>query len=239
MQLRSKWCIGVLGGMGPLAAASFTSRIVQLTSAPVDQDHLPVVLYNDPSIPDRSQGALGTGPSPLPAMLDGIRFLVDSGARFIAIPCNTAHLWYEQLVAASPVPVLNIVDAVVGTLKRDFGTRLRIGLLGTKATIQLNLYQRALAAAGIRFVVPSAHEIDAFSARAIAAVKANDAEAARIFATSAVSELVENGAEVVALVCTELPLALPHEQRLILKIPMRDSIEALASEAIRRFRLGE
>jgi aspartate racemase len=64
--------LGVLGGMGPLATADFLSKLVENTSAQTDQEHIPVLLYGDCTIPDRTQSIMGKGPSPLPQLLDGI-----------------------------------------------------------------------------------------------------------------------------------------------------------------------
>ena len=105
--------LGVLGGMGPMAGATFAARVVALTPAARDQDHIPLVLCNDPRVPDRSSARLGQGEDPLPAMLRGLRLLERAGATLVAIPCNTAHLWYDQLAAATSLPVLHIVGRVL------------------------------------------------------------------------------------------------------------------------------
>src|SRR5687768_12963046 len=100
--------LGILGGMGPLAGAAFAARLVALTPAERDQDHVPALLCNDPRVPDRSSARLGQGEDPLEAMAAGVRLLERAGASLIAIPCNTAHLWYEQLAARTQVPLLHI-----------------------------------------------------------------------------------------------------------------------------------
>src|SRR5689334_8554805 len=110
--------LGVLGGMGPLAGAAFVTRLVALTPAERDQEHVPVLLCNDPRIPDRSSARLGQGEDPLDSMLRGLRLLEGAGASLIAIPCNTAHLWYEQLAQRARVPLLHIVEAVCDDLER-------------------------------------------------------------------------------------------------------------------------
>ena len=93
--------LGVLGGMGPLATADFLRKLVKKTPAGIDQEHIPVLLYGDCTIPDRTANIVGGGLSPLPKLLDGIRFLNESGAKVICIPCNSAHCWYEEMQAAS------------------------------------------------------------------------------------------------------------------------------------------
>ena len=78
-------CLGVLGGMGPLAGVHFLRRLIEMTPASRDQEHIPVLLRNDPRVPDRTAAMLAGGKSPLPDMMQGIALLEDAGADCIAI----------------------------------------------------------------------------------------------------------------------------------------------------------
>lgn len=225
--------LGVLGGMGPLAGAAFVARVVALTPATCDQDHIPVILCNDPRVPDRSTARLGQGADPLAAMVRGVRLLERAGAALIAIPCNTAHLWYEQLAASTALPVLHIVESVCSDLRRLGAERCRVGLMGTAATLQLGLYRGPLARYGFD-VLPTEREDVRLCTEAIDAVKANDAAAGFAPAAACIQRLVQRGAEVVVLGCTELPLAVPHAQRAAFDVLLTDSIDALARAAIER-----
>lgn len=224
--------LGVLGGMGPLAGAKFVLRLVQLTPAGSDQEHIPVLLCNDPEIPDRSSACMGDGPSPLPAMLRGIETLVAGGVDYIAIPCNTAHLWFDQLQAASPVPLLHIVVSVVADLRRQGVTHGKVGILGTPATIAMGLYQRYLSAAGYEPIELSPEDVQRLCVPAIAAVKGNRIDEAFAPAAEGVRLLAQQGTKAVVLGCTELPLAVPPERRAEFGIVLTDSIDALALEVI-------
>jgi aspartate racemase len=228
--------LGILGGMGPMAGAAFAMRLAALTPADRDQDHIPALLLNDPRIPDRSTARMAGGESPLPYMRAGIEFLNASGARLIAIPCNTAHLWYEELAAASKCPVLHIIEAVVEDLKRQGVARGRIGLMGTTATLALGLYQQTLERHGYECILPQADEVESLCMESIRAVKANRLEDALAPAVECVRRLQARGADAVALGCTELPLAIPHAARAGLGIVLTDSIDALALAAIERYR---
>ena len=108
--------LGVLGGMGPLASAQFMVRLTLLTPAEQDQDHIPTVLWSDPRVPDRTAARLAGGADPLPALLRGIRGLEAAGCGAIAIPCNTAHGWFDAMQAATALPILHIVDAAAAEL---------------------------------------------------------------------------------------------------------------------------
>jgi aspartate racemase len=224
--------LGVLGGMGPLAGAAFALRMVQLTPVDSDQQHIPVLLCNDPGIPDRSSAFLGHGPSPLPAMLRGIGTLVAGGSDCIAIPCNTAHLWFSELQAASPARLLHIVDAVVADLRRQGVTQGKVGILGTPATVAMGLYQCHLRAAGYEPIEPSPEDVQRLCVPAIAAVKANRIDDAFAPAAEGIRLLAQQGARAVVLGCTELPLAVPAQRRREFDVVLTDSIDALALEAI-------
>lgn len=228
--------LGVLGGMGPLAGATFATRLVRLTEVARDQDHIPVLLLNDPTVPDRTQARLSGGQSPLPAMLRGLDTLVRANVDLIAIPCNTAHLWFDELQAACPRPILHIVQAVIEDLRRRGVDHGPVGVLGTPATIRSALYQDALRTAGYEPVVPDLDEIDRVVAPAIAAVKANRLDEARGPVAQAIERLRRQGVRAVVLGCTELPLAVPHATRASAGVVLTDSIDALALMAIDRLR---
>ena len=228
--------LGVLGGMGPMAGATFMQRLTALTDAEFDQQHVPAILWSDPRIPSRSKGYLKQGPDPFPWMLGAVKVLADIGAQTIVIPCNTAHLWYQPLAAASPVPILHIVQAVVADLRRQGVHQGRVGLMGTAATLKLGLYQQVLEAAGYQCLVPTEEELDAHCCNSIALVAANRPAEALAPATACVRSLKARGADVVVLGCTELPLAIPHLCRPELGVPVVDSIDALALAAIEWYR---
>lgn len=230
-------CLGVLGGMGPLAGAHFAVRLVELTPGACDQEHVPVLLRNDPRIPDRTKAWLCGGPSPLPEMIRGIAMLQEAGASCIAIPCNTAHLWFDQLQAATGARLIHIVDSVVRDLRRQGVTEGAVGILGTRATLETGLYQRALAQAGYEGFVPAREQILDDCTSAIEAVKANRLHDAYEPVTRAIESLVAEGARAVVLGCTELPVAVPESRRAGFGVVITDSIDALAREALRQFHL--
>ncbi|NYT66259.1 aspartate/glutamate racemase family protein [Alcaligenaceae bacterium] len=220
--------VGVLGGMGPMAAAVFMCRLIALTPVRHDEEHIPAILWNDPRIPDRRLAYFHNGKDPMPWITHAIGHMQNAGAKVIAIPCNTVHLWYDQIVANSPIPVLHIVQAVIDDLHRKGIYSGRIGLMGTALTLQLGLYQGFLQAQGYTCIVLNDEQVHEHCSEPIRLVKLNRVEEAYQPAAVGVSLLKELGADAVILGCTELPIAVPHHRRSELGVPVIDSIDALA-----------
>lgn len=200
--------LGVLGGMGPLATADFMRKLTELTPASRDQDHLPVLVYSNPQVPDRSTAIMGKGESPLPALLGGIARLQDAGAEAIAIPCNTAHYWYDEMAAAARVPILHIVGSVSEALRGKGLEGGTVGVMGTAGTLHTGIYQGYLQRRGYTCVLPSEAEMIELVMPGIVSVKAGDLTAAKRVLDDAAQRLCARGARMVVLGCTEIPLAL-------------------------------
>ncbi|MDQ2955857.1 MAG: amino acid racemase [Actinomycetota bacterium] len=236
----SNWlsALGVLGGMGPLATAHFYQQLIALTPAERDQDHLPVVLWADPSVPDRTAAVLGQGDSPVPAMLRGIRWLQAAGTDLVAVPCNTAHAFFDQIVTHTEVRLIDMVLESVRTAQCEQPAAGKVGVLCTEGTRVAQLYERAARTQDVELV-----QVDARTQRrsvdvAIGLVKARPADhdalaAAAEHITLAAARLVELGAEVVIAACTEIPLVMSGASRIV---PMIDSTGCLAAAALAALR---
>jgi aspartate racemase len=220
--------LGILGGLGPAASVYFYRIITEHTQTARDQDHLDIVLVSSASIPDRTEFILGKSEnSPLPSMIDGVRKLTAAGAELIAIPCNTAHYFYDQIEKASPVPVLNIVRETVALAKKA-GVR-KLGIMATAGTVITGAYQHACLENGISFVIPSERSQETLMDiiyGSIKTAKAPDMEAFR----GVCDELYNNGADALVLGCTELSL-IPTDD--LTQYRFIDSLLVLAARAIR------
>jgi aspartate racemase len=230
--------LGVLGGMGPLATADFLAKLAAETPAVRDQDHIPYVAWGVPQIPERPAAILHGGESPLPQMLRGIAALKQAGATVVAIACNTAHYWHDDLVQQGGLPILHIADAVCGMLAERGITTGKVGLLGTDGTIKAGFFQQRFAARGLDCVLSGRAEQDQLVLPAIAAVKANDLARAHELAVNAVARLIDGGAQAVVLACTETPVAIdfadsPVNARCI------DATRALARACVHWHRAGK
>jgi aspartate racemase len=217
--------VGVLGGMGPRATVDFLQKLVDLTPAERDQDHLRVVVDSNPKIPDRSSCILHGGEDPTPALVATAQNLERAGADFLVIPCNTAHHFLDSIRRAVKIPVLDITEAVA---RRAEGLSV-VGLLATRATVVAGLYQRALGRRGCRVVVPSPPRQELVD-RAIRAVKAGDlGSQVRAWVREAGLELVASGAQALVLGCTEIPLVVDAREW---TVPVLDSTALLAEAAV-------
>ncbi len=199
--------VGVLGGMGPLATVDFMRKVIAATPAQRDQDHVPLVVYSVPQVPDRTTAIATGSDDPFPVLLAGMRALEQAGAELIVMPCNTAHAWFDRLAASTDLTLIHIAEAVRTSLDRQPDAGSRIALMATEGTLRTGIYQRALATR-TRSVITPAPAVQEAIGNAIAAVKAGDLDRARSLAEPAAEALCVEGAETLLLACTELPIAL-------------------------------
>ncbi|GAA4115788.1 aspartate/glutamate racemase family protein [Streptomyces hundungensis] len=232
MVRRVRPALGILGGMGPLATADFYRRLVARTPAASDQGHLPVLMWADPSVPDRTAALLGQGPSPVPALVAGARWLKLAGARCVAIPCNTAHAYADQVAKTAGVEVLDMIQAALLSASGVGPSTSRVGILATRGTRRARLYEKAGARLGIDVLQVPVQLQSAYVDPAIRAVKAG-AELTRPEQqiAAAAGALRELGAQVVIAACTEIPLISGVAARIV---PVVDSTEALVDAAVSR-----
>jgi aspartate racemase len=223
--------LGVLGGMGPLATVDFLGKLVAETPAQRDAEHVPMLVYSVPQIPDRPAAILGDGESPLPAMLAGIRTLRNAGATCLAIACNTAHYWHDELIAQGGLPILHMADAACAQLAAGGTGPGAIGLIATQGTLAAGFYQQRLADNGYTAVINTPAEQERYVLPAIAAVKRNDLAAAHALALDACAALAKAGAQAVILACTEIPPALEFRPTAT-AVPCIDATRALARACV-------
>jgi aspartate racemase len=230
--LNMKKVLGVLGGMGPLATVDFLKKLIEETPAARDEDHIPVVAWSVPQIPSRPAAITAGGESPLPAMLDGIRTLKTAGAVAIAIPCNTAHYWYDEMVRDGGLPIVHIADAALAELEARRISGKTIGLIATKGTLAAGFFQQRLTARGYQYLTNSDADIDELVLPAIVHVKRNELDAAAKLLGAAVDRLMAAGAHGVILACTETPVVLDRLAPM-LSAQCVDATRALARSCVK------
>ncbi len=200
----SEKMLGILGGMGPLATAYFTKLIVEMTDADKDQKHIPMMIFNDTSIPDRTEFILDdTKDNPVPKLVSDAKILESTGVCNIAIPCNTAHYFYQEIQKAVNIPVINIVEETVKYISEHYSEGTRVGILATKGTIASKVYQNFCDKYGLSYIVPSAKLKEVLMSVIYDQVKMGKSVSEKDF-TSIISIMKNSGADVVILGCTEL-----------------------------------
>ncbi len=215
--------IGVLGGMGPEATVDLMAKIIKSTPASRDQDHIPILVYSDPTTPDRTAYLLGRGENPLPFLIRGAKTLQDMGADIIVIGCNTAHYFYEDIVRAVSVKVLHIAREVkVYVEKRGVH---RVLVLATDGTRVARIYDE---------VAPEVLYPDEIHQRfvmdAIYSLKAGRYDDARSAFLKVLDYAERLDVDAVILGCTELPVI---AGRVETGINLIDATLVLARAAVR------
>ena len=209
--------IGILGGMGPLATADLFRKITLLTDASCDNEHIRVYIDSNARIPDRTAAILSGGPDPVPEMAS-------------AMPCNTAHYFLPRLQAMTSLPFLSMLEATAKTCAKDFPGKTA-AILATKGTLATGLYEKALAAQGVRCLVPDTGEQDVLMHLIYDIVKASKPlEPEQGVWQALLDGLRARGADYFILGCTELPIiadTLPQPG------PFVDPTAELAKAAIR------
>lgn len=225
-----KKSIGILGGMGPLATADLFRKIVLMTKAGCDNDHIRIYIDNNASIPDRTAAILYGGVNPVPVMAESLKKLEDCGADCIILPCNTAHYFLPQLQEMTKIPILSMLDATAAACAKIYPGRTA-AILATKGTLATGLYENALTKHHVAYLAPNAKEQDALMRVIYDGVKASaKPEVYRKDMKQVISTMTRRGADYFILGCTELPVA---AELLKLPQPTIDPTTELAKAAIR------
>jgi aspartate racemase len=231
----TKKVVGIIGGMGPRATLDLFQKIIDLTPAQQDQDHLHVMIDSNPQVPDRTAYLLGQGESPLPWLLESARRLERSGADLLCMPCNTAHHFVEQIRRETAVPLISIIEAAHQAIRERYPQTRRIGLMATRGTFDGRVYHRALCPAGLE-IIPLDESLKDQVMDVIYAVKAGRWKEQIGSLASCVNRFRKAGAEILIAGCTEIPLLLPYSQ---LDLPVVDATRELAENVVRSACAGE
>ncbi|HYK87359.1 MAG TPA: amino acid racemase [Acidobacteriota bacterium] len=198
--------VGILGGMGPEATADLFRELISLTPATKDQDHIRVLIYSNPKIPDRTRAIVEAGEDPLPALVESAMVLEAAGARILAIPCNAAHHFVPQLQARIGIPILDMIEETCRAFLVQLPNESAAGLLAATGTVRSGIYSTVFRRHGVEIIVPPDREQKEVQC-AIQRIKAGNRDPAiREFLETTGNRLADAGAEAVILGCTEIPL---------------------------------
>lgn len=223
--------IGVLGGMGPEATVDFMAKVIALTPAAKDQDHIRMLVDHNPAVPNRQTAILGDGEDPGPALAEMAKRLEAAGADILVIPCNTAYVFASSVKAAVDIPLISIIDVTIDAILQRDSSIKKVGVLATDGCLQGGVYQEALEKRSLVPVLPDSHELAELMVL-VNGIKAGDkSEAVTVAMRKLADALISRGAEAIVAGCTEIPLVLDAS---MLKVMLISSTDALAAETVLR-----
>jgi aspartate racemase len=195
--------VGIIGGMGPEATVELMRRVTVRTHAEDDADHVHLLVESNPKIPSRIAHLIeGTGSDPLPEILRVARNLEGAGADALAMPCNTAHYYADQIQAAVSIPLLHMVKLSVTRIAAA-SSAARVGLLASTAVLRVGVYARELAEQGLEGVFPRRQdELMAL----IRGVKRGETGAAAAQLLAEIGAELAEQCEIALIACSELSL---------------------------------
>ena len=215
--------IGILGGMGTQAGLDFCNKLAIQYRGRIDQDYPLFYLYNKSNIPGRPEsigkttGVLSDKSKNisskrkyekvLKSLVDGCKKLEKSKCKFIVIPCNTAHYWYQDLQKKIKIPIINMPKEVFNHTKKNCKKNSKIGLLATEGTLKTKVYDKIFNNE-YKLFFPNNKLQKKCVNRAIKYVKMGKVKQASKVIQPAINFLIKNKCKRIILGCTELPIAI-------------------------------
>jgi len=215
--------IGILGGMGTQAGLDFCNKLAILNRGKIDQEYPLFLLYNKSNIPGRPE-SIGIQTKKisnqknnksskkkyvlvLKSLLRGCKLLEKNKCKFIVIPCNTAHYWYDDLKKEIDIPIINMPKEVFIQTKKTCKKNSQIGLLATEGTLKTGVYNKFFDKNYKLFTPPPKMQKNCVN-KAIKFVKMGNVRAAEKSIKPAISYLLKHKCKKIILGCTELPIAI-------------------------------
>ncbi len=215
--------IGILGGMGTQAGLDFCNKLAVLNRGKIDQEYPLFLLYNKSNIPGRPE-SIGSQTKDLlnkstnknsklkyekvlKSLLHGCKLLEKNNCKFIVIPCNTAHYWYEDLQKKINIPIVNMPKEVFKFTKKNCKKKSKVGLLATEGTLKTGVYNNFFDK-DYNLLKPSENIQKNSVNKAIKLVKMGNVKAAEKAIKPAIDYLINMKCKKIILGCTELPIAI-------------------------------
>lgn len=216
--------VGILGGMGPEATILMMQRVLEAVPARDDADHIPLIVHQNPQVPSRIARLIeGRGAHPGPVLADMARALQGAGAQAIAMPCNTAHAYADQIMAACDLPFL---DMRVATAQHLAGVSPgpRIGLLASPAVRLSGAFDRVFQAGGFVQIWP---EDEAGVLSLIRQVKSGERGEKQRSSLAQETARLARSCDHVLIACTELSVISDD-----IDMPFTDSMDCLVRRVV-------
>ena len=198
--------IGILGGMGTQAGLDFCNKLAKINSGKLDQQYPMFVLYNKSNIPKRPEN-LKKYFNVLNSLVEGCKMLQKNNCKFIVMPCNTAHYWYDDLRKKVKIPILSMPKEVYLDTSKNCKKNSKIGILSTEATLSTKVYNKYFDK-NFNLVSPIKDLQKNSVNKSIKLVKMGKIKEAEKAIRPAVNYLMKIKCKKIILGCTELPIAI-------------------------------
>jgi len=231
----SEKIVGILGGMGPEATIDLFAKIVKATAAKNDEDHLRIIIDNNPKMPSRLDAILEGGPSPVPAMVATAKNIERAGADFIIIAANTAHWFHGDVQKAVKVPVLNMIEETVNWTRRCLPQVKTIGLLATTGTVKTGMYHKAFKKSGVKVIAPVDQDQGKVMTSIMGFKYGEPALVTQRKMVQVAELLLAAGAEGLVMGCTEIPIIL---EGYVSPVPLIDPNQIVAEVVVKLAKSG-
>ena len=222
-----KYTVGIIGGMGPEATIDFMSRVIALTPSQRDQDHIRMVVENNPHIPDRQS----TAENDLIAIeLTAIAERLEvAGADFLVLPCNTAHVFIDDLLKNIQIPFVHIVSETVNEILKEHTNVKNVGLLATDMCINSGIYHQAIKSVDRTVLVLEQQDQKSCMQLIFDVKKGKYSKSTKTDMVRLADQLIQKGADIIVAGCTEIPLILDTKS---INVPLVSSTEVLAKRTV-------
>ena len=222
-----KYTVGIIGGMGPEATIDFMSRVIALTPSQRDQDHIHMVIENNPHIPDRQ----ATAENDLIAIeLTAIAERLEvAGADFLVLPCNTAHVFIDDLLKNIQIPFVHIVSETVNEIVKEHTNVKNIGLLATDMCINSGIYHQVIKSVDRTVLVLEQQDQKSCMQLIFDVKKGKYSKSTKTDMVRLADQLIQKGADIIVAGCTEIPLILDTKS---INVPLVSSTEVLAKRTV-------
>ena len=198
--------IGILGGMGTQAGLDFCNKLAMINRGKIDQKYPLFILYNKSNIPGRPEN-LHKYNKVLKSLITGCLMLQKNKCKFIVIPCNTAHYWYDDLQRKTKIPIVNMPKEVFLHAKKNCKKNSKIGILATEATLKTGVYNKFFDK-NFTLINPKKSLQMHSVKKAIKYVKMGKIKNAEKAIKPAINYLIKKKCKKIILGCTELPIAI-------------------------------
>lgn len=202
--------IGILGGMGPRATIDLYEHILNLTRITKEQDHISTLIYSNPKIPDRSTSFNNNCNRKIINFLqETAKALEDGGADVILVPCNSSHIYYQEIKQSVSIPVINMIEQTADYVFANLPYQNGIVLLGTSATYQSGIYQQYMSSRNIPLIIPNSQSREQLM-KIVYEIKLGNYDLKTTRQT--LLEIANEWDVPIILGCTELPLVISNCQ---------------------------